>query len=302
MQTPRVRPTFAAVLGVLSLGLAACGDDALEPAAPVPDSTVPSATDPTPPTTSGEPADEPADDAISHPEAPDEVVVRIASEGGFMPIEAFFTQLPTLLVSGDGRAFTQGPQIAIYPGPLLPNVLVADIGEAGIQRLLERAAEHGLLAEREYESPTNVADAPDTVVTIHAGGETYEHRAYALGLGGGPAGGAETGARADLQAFVDESTGALIETSEPAGEPFTPDRFLIRATPFDPDGQYDIEPTFIDWPEGADVDLAAAGDCVEVAATAVLDLFADAHQLTFFEQGDETYQVLVKPKLPGMSC
>ena len=108
-------------------------------------------------------------------------MVEIADEGGFMPVEQVFTQLPLLLLAGDGRRYVPGPQNAIYPGPLLPNVRVSDIGEGGIQSLLDLAAEHGLLTERDYESPGNVADAPDTVVTIHANGETYVHRGIRLG-------------------------------------------------------------------------------------------------------------------------
>jgi hypothetical protein len=34
----------------------------------------------------------------------------------------------------------------------------------------------------------------------------------------------------------------------------------------------------------------------------VHDLFADANQLTFFVQNDVTYQVTVKPQLPGDAC
>ena len=48
--------------------------------------------------------------------------------------------------------------------------------------LLALADEHGLLADVEYTNPTNVADAPDTVVEISADGRTYTHRAYALGI------------------------------------------------------------------------------------------------------------------------
>ena len=138
------------------------------------------------------------------------------TQGGFAPVEMIFSRVPSLLVSGDGRQFTPGPQIAIYPGPLLPNIQVADIGEEGIQDLLALADEHGLLEQREYEAPANIADATDTVVTIRADGETYVHRAYALGLEGGLD---ETGAEIDDEArreladFVAEAT-AVDERTE----------------------------------------------------------------------------------------
>lgn len=301
--SPRSTRAIVALVGALSLGVAACGDDALEPAAPVPDSTVPDDTDPASTPTTPDTNDFDDAEAIPHPNGADEVVIRIAYEGGFMPVEGVFTQLPTLLVAGDGRAFTQGPQIAIYPGPLLPNVLASDLGDDGVQRLLRLADEHGLLADREYEAPVNVADAPDTVVTIHAGGETFEHRAYALGIGGGPDGGAETGDRAELQAFVEAATsGANGETDPADGVSYAPDHFLMRTMPVETTAGYDIEPTVVPWPDEVDVDLAAATDCLQIVASAVADLFAEANQLTFFEQDGVTYQVLVKPQLPGMTC
>lgn len=299
----RIHPTRATALLVpaaLALTLAACGDDS-EPAADEPIDTVvdttvdttaaPTTPETTPPTTAGA-------DGYEHPTAADEVVVSIAYEGGFMTPEGTFAQLPPLLVTGDARQFTLGPQIAIYPGPLLPNVQLADIGEDGVQDLLALADEHGLLQDREYESPTNVADASDTVVTIAANGETYVHRAYALGIGGGPDGTEETGARAELQAFVEAATMSLGDTET---EAFEPDAYLVRSFPIDDLSGYEIEPTIVEWTvEG--VDLAAASDCIEIPADQVNDLFAEANQLTFFEQDGTTYQLAVKPLLPGDSC
>ena len=48
--------------------------------------------------------------------------------------------------------------------------------------------------------------------------------------------------------------------------------------------------------------LADAAECVAVPAADVGELFADANQLTFFTEGDVTYQVAVKPQLPGDGC
>ena len=69
-----------------------------------------------------------------------------------------------------------------FPGPLLPNILQQSITEAGIEELLARADELGLLAEVEYPTNDNIADAPTTVVTITVDGTTYAHAAYALDL------------------------------------------------------------------------------------------------------------------------
>ena len=300
----RIHPTRATALLVpaaLALTLAACGDDS-EPAADEPIDTVADTTVPTTPPTTAPPTTAPpttaAPDGYEHPSAADDVVVSIAYEGGFMTMEATFAQLPSLLVTGDARQFTLGPQIQIYPGPLLPNVQLTDVGEDGIQQLLALADEHGLLQDREYDADTNVADAADTVVTISANGETYVHRAYALGLGGGPGMTEETGDRAELQAFVDAAMMSLGTTDT---ETFEPETYLVRSFPVDDLSGYDVEPTVVAWSVDG-VDLAAASDCVEIPADEVGDLFAEANQLTFFEQDGVTYRLGVKPLLPGDAC
>ena len=316
----RIHPTRATaflVPAALAVTLAACGDDSepvaddpidtvvdttgapttatQPPTTDVPTTDVPTTPAAVPPTTA--PPTAPAD-GYEHPTAPDEVVVSIAYEGGFMTMEATFSQLPSLLVTGDARQFSLGPQIEIYPGPLLPNVQVTNIGEDGIQELLALADEHGLLQDREYDADINVADAADTVVTVSAHGETYVHRAVALGLGGGPGVSEETGDRAELQAFVEAATMSLDETDT---EAFEADAYLVRSFPIDDLSGYEVEPTVVEWPVDG-VDVVAASDCLEIAADQVDDLFVDANQLTFFEQDGVTYQLAVKPMLPGDSC
>jgi hypothetical protein len=286
------------------MGLSACGDDSPAPVAdppdgtsPTPDSTIPDSTipDSTIPDSTTAPGGQP----IEHPTGTDEVVVEISYEGGFMPAEAIFAQLPTLLVTGDGRHFTLGPVPAVYPGPLLPNVQVEALGEVDVQRLLGLAAEHGLFTEREYESPDNIADAPDTVVTIHANGETYIHRAYALGIGSGLDDAGEEGDRAELQAFVEAARFELDQGSETVA--FEPETYLLRATPVTDLTGFELPPTVVDWP-AVGISLADASDCLAVPADTVGDLFAGANQLTFFVEDDVTYHVAAKPQLAGDAC
>ncbi|HEY3485380.1 MAG TPA: hypothetical protein VGK49_08340 [Ilumatobacteraceae bacterium] len=276
--------------------LAACGDDSDDPAAvPPADSTLPPVDETTTPATDG---------GFVHPTGADDVVVRIGYEGGFVPVEVSFTSLPTVLVSGDS-VYQQGPVPAIYPGPLLPNIQVQSITGAGIQSILALADGAGLLQEIEYVQPDNIADAPDTVVTIDVDGSTYVHRAYALGMAGGSDGGETDPARialadfiADVQAYVnDPVNGEVSEAST-----FEATTYLIQSYPVDDTSGYDVEPTFVEWPAEVSVRLADAAECAAMPAPEVSALFADSNQLTFFTEDGVTYKVAVKPQLPGDAC
>lgn len=271
----------------------ACGDDDTAPAA----SSAPpdaSATLPTvPPTSGGQAA------GYDYATGADDVVIDVSYEGGFVPADMLFARTPVAMVVGDGRVLSTGPVIAIYPGPLLPNAQQASITPEGIQQLLALADELGLLTQLEYERNDRIADAQDTVVTINVNGETYQHRAYALGME------PETGARADLAEFVTAMTDLESTIGDQVGptEPYVPDTFLVRATPIDLEAMtFEVEPTVVPWPQDISIRLADAAECAELPAEEAQALFADANQLTFFMEGDATYQVAAVPQVPGRTC
>ena len=231
----------------------------------------------------------------------DDVVISVEYEGGFAPIETLFARTPLALISGDGKALSTGPVPAIFPGPLLPNVLERTITPEATQRLVALADELGLLADLTYAPNNMVADAPDTVVTITVDGTTYVHRAYALGIDD-----QQDPARGNLMEFVDAMTNLSATVGDAQlgpEEPYAADEYLIRATPVDPATlSVDVEPTIVEWPSGATVRLADAADCATMPASDGEELFADATQLTFFTDGGVTYQVSVVQRLPGRSC
>jgi hypothetical protein len=285
--TVRLIRTLVGITGALLL--AACGTD-------------------DPEVTAGEPP--PPAGGDEHASDSEAVVLSITDVGGFVPPDRTFTHEPRLLVTSDGRVIQSGPVIAIYPGPLLPNLLQRSITETAIQHLLDLADEHGLLGDVNYTRPDNIADAADTVVTIRVDGETFEHRAYALGLGGGPDGGETDAARARLFDFVVAATDL---TSDPAAdeigpeEPYRSDSYLIRAAEAanpEPTGDapIDIQPTLVDWPSDAPVRLAAAAECVEVPTNRFAQMFEGANQLTRFVDDGVAYSLAITPRLPGRSC
>ena len=226
------------VLIVAALGFAACGSDSDSPAA---DDSLP-----------------PVADGYQHPTGADDVVIEYAEVGGFVPREFAFQQTPNVLVSGDGRVFGPGAQIAIYPGPLLPVVQVQSITEEGIQAILAAADEAGLLQEIDYEQPTNIADASTARVTINVNGETYVHEAYALGLAIPGEGGQETTperqALADFIAQLNDLAGLVGADELGEQEIFDPSEYGIEALVVEDLSVYGsdgIEPTVVEWPAEA---------------------------------------------------
>jgi hypothetical protein len=302
--------TPLAIAAVIALGLSACGDDSestaatdpttgvtLPPVDTTPDTTTPDTTTPD----TGTPDTGTSD--IPHPTGADDVVLRIAYEGGFVPIEYTFMDLPILLVTGDGRVITQGPVPAVYPGALLPNVQQRTISEAGIQALLRLAEEHDLFRDVTYEGEDNIADASDVVVTISANGATFEHSAYALGMSGD---GNETdAARASLASFFERATDIVTAAGADTLGPETPfesTSYLIRATVADESTvDMDLAPTLVDWPADAPVRLADASECATLPVESFADLFTSATQITWFVEDGVTYQLVVKPQLPGVT-
>ena len=283
------RRTFlsAALVAPVVAALAACGD---------PDQ-VPAGTDPTTPGTG--PDTIPAT-GIAHPTTADDVVLKLSYEGGFVPAGYAFVNTPSLLVSGDGRVFTQGAVPAIYPGPLLPSVMARSITEEGIQALLGITQTAGLLATPpDYTGGEGIADAPDTVVTINAAGGSFVHSGYALGIDN-----PESPAR---QALLDAAT-KLADLETAAGvanlgpdQPFEAQTYRFQARAIDPTEltNQDPAPSVVEWPTASGVLLVDATTCARVDAALVGSLFVDAKQNTYFQEGDVVYQLAVAGVLPG---
>jgi hypothetical protein len=306
-----VRSTAASITVLAVLALAACGDDSATSARPQSTATLPPADTTAPPadTPPVDPITPPTDgaDGFEHPTGADEIVLRIAFEGGFVPPEVTFVNPPTLIITGDGRVIQPAATTLQYPGPLVPVFSERTITEDGIQAVLALAEEHGMLADVKYASNDNIADAPDTVVTLNVDGESFEHQAYALGIDGSPAGGESDAARAALYEFVtavsDLATAAGPDTLGPEQD-YQAEAYLIQARPMEgePEAVEGIEATIVDWPAAAPVPLADATECAEVPAADFAEIFGSANQVTYFREGDVIYALAVTPRLPGRTC
>jgi len=118
-----------------------------------------------------------------HPTAPEELVLRIAVKDGFVPLEERAKSMPLVSLMGDGSLVTHGPQIMIYPPPALPSLAETGLNEDGIQAILAEADAAGLLSGDHTYDLLVIEDAPTTVFTVNANGETHTVSVTALDMG-----------------------------------------------------------------------------------------------------------------------
>ena len=112
------------------------------------------------------------------------MVIEYSELSGFTTREYAFQQPPVVLISGDGRVFTTGPQIEIYPGPALPNIQVGTITEEGDPDSSSRSpTTPGCSPTSTTPRSRYVADASTATVTMNVDGASWVHSAYALGIG-----------------------------------------------------------------------------------------------------------------------
>jgi hypothetical protein len=280
----RMKRVIAAIIA-LGLLAAACGDDATgSPSTTVtPTTTVPPATTTTPP------ADV------------NQRVLEVKYEGGFVPVEFIFNRIPAFTLFADGRLVYEGPMIEIFPGPLYPNVQVADIGVDGVTEVL-RAIEASGLAEMTDEvddsAADTVADASTTVMTYtDENGDDHIVSVYALGFD--PA----NQLHQQLQAVIDLLS-QLSVSGDPLGD-YEPDRLQILVG-VDNGESDDPLSSVAPWPLAASssdaVELFEGLSCLIVEGdevATVLPVLRESNQLTLFDESGTLYRLLPRPLLPG---
>ncbi|HWO70215.1 MAG TPA: hypothetical protein VNP94_05610 [Actinomycetota bacterium] len=262
----------------------------------------------------------PAEGGIPHPTGPDDLVLRVATGGGFVPPAYAFRELPSFSLYGDGRLIRPGATIEIYPGPALPGLYVTRISEEGVQAILARAREAGLLGpDRRLDWPV-VADAPWTTFTVAAGGVSHVVSAYALGFEEGTEGGLppgvteeEAAARRELAAFL-RALGDL-RSWLPAGavgpeEPYEPHALRVLVEPWREAPDPALAQPEVAWPLGPlagfgePSGLAPGARCGVVEGSdlrALLPLAERANELTSWTSGGERYLLTFRPLLPDES-
>jgi hypothetical protein len=253
---------------------------------------------------------------LGHPSGADELVLRYETVGGFVGPRVLLGRYPTISIYGDGTVITQGPQIAIFPGPALPNLIATKISEAGLQRLLALAADAGLLGPDAQYDAIGIADAGTAQFTVVAGGQRHTISAYALGEsddrnGLDPAIAAQ---RARLRAFV-ARLGDLRHTlgsdvlGADAAYRFTAVRLFVQPAVA---GEGPAQPP-IEWPLAAPLasigESAQPGDgsllrCAVVSGSdleALRPLLTRANQATPWRSGGRSFSMTIRVLLPDES-
>jgi hypothetical protein len=238
---------------------------------------------------------------------PDGLVLRVRQEGGFLPPERIVGRIPEVSVYADGRVITLGPQIAVYPGPALPNLQVLRLDPAEVGRLVDEATTAGVRPGADFGRP-GVADAPTTVVTVAAADGTRTVSVEALGEAQPddpqltPA---QQQARARLAAFVQK----LRDMPAADQQPYRPETLAALAQPYaEPDDGLPEQPGPVAWPgpalPGEYLNPAVEIGCVTAAGAQldeVLAVVQNANQNTPWTSGSGRYTVTFRPLLPDES-
>ena len=254
------------------------------------------------------------DPGIAHPTGADDLVLRVAQGGGFVPVEYNLRSVPGISIYGDGRMIVEGPMIEIYPSPALPNFQVTRLSEDAIQAILEAAERAGLLgSDASYDYPC-VTDVPTTTFTVNAGGGTHTISAYALGFAEGAEAtgqceGVDLDARQKLFEFQNELGDLrswLPEGSIGQEEPFSPSEMRVYVTSYLGDPELEQRPAT--WPLAATLDRFGEPDanlqdlrCGVIGGDDLSTLLPEAqqaNQLTPWTSGGNEYGLVFRPLLP----
>lgn len=234
-------------------------------------------------------------------------ILLVTQTGGFVPAESRLTRFPIFALYGDGRVIIQGPQVALYPGPALPNLQVLRLTSAGINTVIAAAQAAGLAGPDRILRADNVADAPSTVFVLNWAGGT--HRTTAEALFESAAAGAD---RLALQALVSQLQdplswlGEAIATPE---APFQPAALRIVARPSDPSQGTDPQlANVVGWPLsgslgtlGEEVAGGSSGRCAVLTGDemqTVLRAAGQSNKLTYWRSGGATFRVDFRPLYP----
>jgi len=248
------------------------------------------------------------ENSFEHPTGAHDVVLRVDSAGGFVPVSTALTDLPEFTLYGDGTVIVSGPIIMIYPGPAMPNLQKAKVSQETIQAILSAAQEAGLFDPTfDYGQP-GITDMDTTTITTNVDGKTYTSSIYALNAI--EPGGGLTMEQQQARATVSQFVGKLVDlTAFEQDLEWTPYEFkalTVYSSVAGEPGDTDVQPNKLDWRLA---DLATSGEAVQPEGFRKLvvtgddlatlrPLLGEATQITLWKSGGNEYNLYFRPLLP----
>jgi hypothetical protein len=239
-------------------------------------------------------------DTLKLNDDPASVLLIVKDEGGFVPIEFIVGQGPRLVLLRDGTLIVSGPQIEIFPQPLLPNYQTIKLGEEDMLFVLEELDALGFAeieSEVNNEAANMVADASTTVTTFYNQDGQHTFSVYALGIGS-----QVTDGRVPVLANLVEHL-SQIGFSQ-AGTPYEWQGLEVLAGIPQAPAELDfanVQPWPLDVGFDAMADIGFGWRCAPYEgeeAQALLGLFAGANQVTTWDDAGTEYSIKVRPLFP----
>jgi hypothetical protein len=229
----------------------------------------------------------------------DNLILQIASEGGFISPSFQLTRTPLLALYGDGRVIVPGPVDAASPGPLLPNLRQQHITPAEIQTILAAADAAGLLGPNVTYGGPGMPDAPNTVFRTTVASVTHLINASGTGVE----------AQTKLGAFENSvlNLSGTLGRTVPDDGPYQPAGFNVFSSVA---SQPDATAPVVTWPLSADPATAGGTTLVDgvrcLAAkgadlTAFLAAAKTATAGTIWKAPSGEFSVSVRPLYPEES-
>ncbi|GAA1620893.1 hypothetical protein [Actinoplanes couchii] len=238
---------------------------------------------------------------------PDSIALRVEYRGGFVPAESIPGRIPRFSVYADGRALSEGPVPAIYPGPALPNLQQITLTADQVEELTAGALAAGVKGGADFGTP-NVADTPSTRIVVRtAGGEqTVDVMALNEANPDDKSLTAEQhAARKKLTEFLASVDRLFADAASPASQPYQPKGLAVIAQPYQDTGDGAGGAT-VTWPAktalpGTALTEQPKVNCLTLEGTdlqAVWKLAEKANARTPWESAGQKWQIVFRPLLP----
>ena len=251
-------------------------------------------------------------DLSGRPTEADEAVIYISRFKSGDGDEARLATLPVAAIYGDGRIIRPASQIAVDPAPALPGLQVTTLDDAGVDLVLAKAAEAGLVgADRELRLPTE-KDPTITAFDIFLDGQRRRTIVESLAEIADddprlpPKGQAERMSMKMVVQMLTDPSATLAGNIVGEDALYAPTAVRVLVAPAD-----GTEGAAVEWPLA---DLATIGDPVGSASglrcaviegddwSTVEPIAASANQATPWSSGGAEYSLRFRPLLPGESA